>query len=699
MIVHINLYNVNTANNFKKSLTNKLNFNKKALKINNTFLNKINKAYGVQTYDGYIDENNDIIIVTNNKSDNREVKVKLNLDVYKRLYAKNTMKGVQKKEILYPNFIKMVKKDMTGVVNDSMDFNTTGIVIGFKDFIVTIKGLNNVQLNEMIHFENGASGLILSLEEDSVKGIVFSGARDITTGSIAYRTNSVMVVGVGEALLGRVVNALGEPLDGGININFNTYMRVERKAPGVITRKKVSEPLTTGLKVVDALVPIGRGQRELILGDRKTGKTTVAIDTILNQRLLVELGESPLLCFYVAIGKRLSEIMRIAKMLKDKGSFSYTSIIAAPASDPASLQFIAPYSACTMAEYFTYKGKHSLIIYDDLSKHADAYRQLALLLRRPVGREAYPGDIFYLHSRLLERAVKMNSDYLSGSLTALPIVETVQGDVSAYIPTNVISITDGQIYLDLNMHQEGVRPAVDPGISVSRVGSSAQYKSMKALAGSLKLELAQYREVAQFSKFGSELDAATRKVLAKGRLLIELLKQPRNLPIIVFKQVLVLYAASSGFLDFLLERNINLSDYQRNLFLFLDQSYIVTPFKRYINLHIDNTLFNFILNYHYDFWLQEQSMLVTSGYTFKDELAVGFKLNVQYSTLVKRVLLNEETQLTDILNKTKKSDIKLFFKLHSNIYKTSMELNELHTLLNANKTKPSLVKYLNVLTF
>lgn len=691
-------------NTFTNKITNKQTYltNKPlTVKLNTfktifSFLNKV--TYAVKTYDGIIDENNDIIIITNNNADNREVKVKLDLDVYKRLYAKNTMKGLKKKEIMYPNFIKMIQEDLTNVANNNIDFNTTGIVIGFKDFIVTIKGLNNVQLNEMIHFENGASGLILSLEEDTVKGIVFSGARDITTGAVVYRTNSVMVVGVGEALLGRVVNALGEPLDGGIGISFSTYMRVERKAPGVITRKKVSEPLTTGLKVVDALVPIGRGQRELILGDRKTGKTTVAIDTILNQRLLVELGESPLLCFYVAIGKRLSEIMRIAKMLKDKGSFTYTSIIAAPASDPASLQFIAPYSACTMAEYFTYKGKHSLIIYDDLSKHADAYRQLALLLRRPVGREAYPGDIFYLHSRLLERAVKMNEDYLSGSLTALPIIETVQGDVSAYIPTNVISITDGQIYLDLNMHQEGVRPAVDPGISVSRVGSSAQYKSMKALAGSLKLELAQYREVAQFSKFGSELDAATRKVLAKGRLLIELLKQPRNLPIIVFKQVLVLYAASSGFLDFLLERNINLSDYQRNLFLFLDQSYIVTPFKRYINLHIDNTLFNFILNYHYDMWLQEQSMLLNNTqYSLKEELNIGFKLNAQYSTLVKRVLINEENKLNIIINKTKKSDIKLFFKLHSNIYKTSMELNELYTLLAANKN--NLSKYLNILTF
>lgn len=498
----------------------------------------------------------------------------------------------------YQDFLKTLQTSLTS--EKDTDDTEVGRVVEFKDAVVTLVGLRNIQLNEMVRFEGGASGLILSLEENTARGIVFTGVSSIVVGTKAYRTNSVMVVGVGEALLGRIVNALGEPLDGKYKIAYEDYMQVERKAPGVITRKKVSEPLITGLKIVDAIVPIGRGQRELILGDRKTGKTTIAVDAILNQRLLAEQGESTLICFYVAVGKRLSDVLSIYKTLQQKGASSYTTIVAASASDPASLQYLAPYSACTMAEYFTYKGGHALIVYDDLTKHADAYRQLALLLRRPVGREAYPGDVFYLHSRLLERAVKMNADYLGGSLTALPVVETVQGDVSAYIPTNVISITDGQIYLDLNLHQEGVRPAVDAGLSVSRVGSSAQYKSMKALAGSLKLELAQYREVAQFSKFGSELDAATQKILANGLLLIEILKQPRNLPLVIYKQVLLLYAASSGFLEVLAKNNINLYDYERSLYAFLDTSYIVLPFKRYVATVVDTHLFDFFLYYHYD---------------------------------------------------------------------------------------------------
>lgn len=499
----------------------------------------------------------------------------------------------------YADFLKTLKTTMTK--SDDVDADSdTGRVVEFKDAVVTLTGLKNIQLNEMVRFEGGASGLILSLEEDTARGIVFTGVSSIVVGTKAYRTNSVMMVGVGEAVLGRIVNALGEPLDGKYKIAYEDYMQVERKAPGVITRKKVSEPLVTGLKIVDAIVPIGKGQRELILGDRKTGKTTIAVDAILNQRLLAEQGETALICFYVAVGKRLSDVLSIFKTFQEKGASSYTTIVSASAADPASLQYLAPYTACTMAEYFTYKGGHSLIVYDDLTKHADAYRQLALLLRRPVGREAYPGDVFYLHSRLLERAVKMNEEYLSGSLTALPVVETVQGDVSAYIPTNVISITDGQIYLDLNLHQEGVRPAVDAGLSVSRVGSAAQYKSMRALAGSLKLELAQYREVAQFSKFGSELDAATQKILANGLLLIEILKQPRNLPLLVYKQVLLLYAASSGFLEVLDQNNIKLYDYERSLYTFLDTSYIALPFKRYVAVVVDNTLFDFFLHYHYD---------------------------------------------------------------------------------------------------
>lgn len=410
-----------------------------------------------------------------------------------------------------------------------------------------------------------------------------------------------MQVGVGATLLGRVVNPLGVALDRLGALSFMEHRIVERKAPGVITRKKVSQPLETGIKVIDALVPVGRGQRELILGDRKTGKTTIAIDTIMHQKSMVRQFKDPVFCVYVAIGKRMSEIVRIVKMLKDKDAMFYTIVVVAQSSDPASMQYIAPYSACTMAEYFTYNGGHSLIVYDDLSKHADVYRQLSLLLRRPVGREAYPGDVFYLHSRLLERAVKMNEDYKGGSLTALPIVETVQGDVSAYIPTNIISITDGQIYLDLNKHQEGVRPAIDPGISVSRVGSSAQCKSMKKLAGSLKLELAQYREVEQFSKFGSELDAVTKKILSKGKLFVEILKQPRNTPLEMYKQIMLLYAATSNFLDILEQDNVTLDEYQASLFFFLDNSTAFHAYKVSIESTLNNLVLNFLLEIHYNF--------------------------------------------------------------------------------------------------
>lgn len=400
---------------------------------------------------------------------------------------------------------------------DTSSNDDTGIVMSFKDSVVTISGLNGVQANELIYFEGGASGVALNLEYNIVKALVFGGANSVRTSESVSRSNVVMRVGVGQVILGRIVNPLGVAIDGLGDIKFETFRPIEQKAPGVITRKKINQPIETGLKVVDSLVPIGRGQRELILGDRKTGKTTIAIDAILNQMEAQKKFSDAVSCIYVAIGKRMAEIVRLYKLLQSRGAMPYTALVVARASDPASLQFIAPYSACTMAEYFTYSGDHALIIYDDLSRHADAYRQISLLLRRPVGREAYPGDIFYLHSRLLERAVKLDLAYGGGSLTALPVVETVQGDVSAYIPTNVISITDGQIYLDLNRHQEGVRPAVDPGLSVSRVGSSAQAKMMKKLAGSLKLELAQFREVEQFSKFGSELDPTTRKLLLRDR--------------------------------------------------------------------------------------------------------------------------------------------------------------------------------------
>lgn len=441
--------------------------------------------------------------------------------------------------------------------------------------------MNGVQANELIYFEGGASGVALNLEYSIVKALVFGGANSVRTSENVTRSNVVMRVGVGEVILGRIVNPLGVAIDGLGDIKFEVFRPIEQKAPGVITRKKINQPIETGLKVVDSLVPIGRGQRELILGDRKTGKTTIAIDAILNQMEAQKKFHDAVSCVYVAVGKRMAEIVRIYKLLQSRGAMYYTALVVARASDPASLQFIAPYSACTMAEYFTYSGDHALIIYDDLSRHADAYRQISLLLRRPVGREAYPGDIFYLHSRLLERAVKLDLAYGGGSLTALPVVETIQGDVSAYIPTNVISITDGQIYLDLNRHQEGVRPAVDPGLSVSRVGSSAQSKLMKKLAGSLKLELAQFREVEQFSKFGSELDPTTRKLLLRGRTMVNLLKQDRNKPLPTYKQLLVFFVSSSKFFEenVATNKDINVEFYFIHLFGFLELASYMLPTK------------------------------------------------------------------------------------------------------------------------
>jgi F-type H+/Na+-transporting ATPase subunit alpha len=456
-----------------------------------------------------------------------------------------------------------------------------GIVAAFKDSVVTISGLRGVQVNELIYFEGGASGLALNLEYGITKALVFGSSNSVKTLERVRRSKFVMQVGVGAGILGRILNPLGIAIDGLGDIKFEAFRPIEKKAPGVITRKKINEPIETGLKVVDSLVPIGRGQRELILGDRKTGKTTIAIDTILNQVAARHKLREMVSCVYVAVGKRMAEIVKLSRTLELAGALRYTALVVARASDPASLQFIAPYSACTMAEYFTYLGYHALIIYDDLSRHADAYRQISLLLRRPVGREAYPGDIFYLHSRLLERAVKLSIKLGAGSLTALPVVETIQGDVSAYIPTNVISITDGQIYLDLNRHQEGVRPAVDPGISVSRVGSSAQSKMMKRLAGSLKLELAQFREVEQFSKFGSELDPTTRKLLLRGRMMVEVLKQNRNRPLSIYKQLFVFYISSSPFFDrhALETYGVSLDEYFADLFSFIELALIIAPFK------------------------------------------------------------------------------------------------------------------------
>ncbi len=491
--------------------------------------------------------------------------------------------------------------------------NDTGVVIAFKDSVVTISGLEGVQANELIYFESGASGIALNLEYNLVKALVFGGANSVRTLETVKRSKVVMRVGVGHNILGRVVNPLGVAIDGLGDVKFEQFLPIERKAPGVITRKKINQSVETGLKVVDSLVPIGRGQRELILGDRKTGKTTIAVDAILNQVNAKSKFRDTISCIYVAVGKRMAEIIRITRLLKQRGVMGYTAIIVARASDPASLQFIAPYSACTMAEYFTYRGDHALIIYDDLTRHADAYRQLSLLLRRPVGREAYPGDIFYLHSRLLERAVKLSASYGGGSLTALPVVETVQGDVSAYIPTNVISITDGQIYLDLNRHQEGVRPAVDPGLSVSRVGSSAQARLMKKLAGSLKLELAQFREVEQFSKFGSELDPTTRKLLVRGRLMVDLLKQPRNKPVSSYIQIFILFIASSKFFEenVLSAVGVDADAYFKHLITHIDYLTFFTPLKvafEETSSITDASILELLLLAHFRAFFLEQSL-------------------------------------------------------------------------------------------
>jgi F-type H+/Na+-transporting ATPase subunit alpha len=404
--------------------------------------------------------------------------------------------------------------------------------------VARIYGLSGVAAGELVEFGNGTRGLVLNLEEDNVGVAIMGHAEEIREGDSVKRTGRIAEVPVGEGMLGRVVDGLGNPIDGRGPIQSKESRKIETKAPGIVKRKSVHEPMQTGLKAIDALVPIGRGQRELILGDRQTGKTAVAIDTILNNK-----GNN-LYCFYVAIGQKQSTVARVVDRLKQHGAMEYTTVIAASASDPAPMQYLAPYTGVTLAEYFRDSGRHALIIYDDLSKQAVAYRQLSLLLRRPPGREAYPGDVFYLHSRLLERAAKLSDKEGGGSLTALPIIETQAGDVSAYIPTNVISITDGQIFLETDLFYQGVRPAINVGISVSRVGGSAQIKAMKQVAGSLKLELAQYRELAAFSKFGSDLDKATQEILARGERLVEVLKQAQYQPLSVERQVFQIYAAT-----------------------------------------------------------------------------------------------------------------------------------------------------------
>jgi F-type H+/Na+-transporting ATPase subunit alpha len=447
--------------------------------------------------------------------------------------------------------ISAILKQQIANFGSEADVAEVGQVLSIGDGIARVYGLDKVQAGEMVEFPNGEKGLALNLESDNVGVVVFGDDTHISEGDTVKRTNAIVDVPVGRGLLGRVVDALGEPIDGKGPLTDVTRARVEVKAPGIVPRQSVHEPVQTGLKAIDSLVPIGRGQRELIIGDRQTGKTAVAIDAVLNQKQINSGTDEKikLYCIYVAIGQKRSTVAQIVKTLQDYGALEYSIVVAATASEPAPLQYIAPYAGCAMGEFFRDNGMHALIIYDDLSKQAVAYRQMSLLLRRPPGREAYPGDVFYLHSRLLERAAKMNGDHGAGSLTALPIVETQAGDVSAYIPTNVISITDGQIFLETELFYQGVRPAINVGLSVSRVGSAAQIKAMKQVAGRIKLELAQYREMASFAQFASDLDAATQRLLARGSRLTEMLKQPQFSPVPVEEQVVSIFAGTRGYLD------------------------------------------------------------------------------------------------------------------------------------------------------
>ena len=447
--------------------------------------------------------------------------------------------------------ISSIIRDQINNFESQADISEVGTVLKVGDGVAQVYGLDNVQAGEMVEFAGGIQGMALNLEEDNVGIVIFGDDRGIKEGDTVKRTQKIVEVPVGKGLLGRVVDALGNPIDGKGPIQSSESRRIEVKAPGIIPRQSVGEPMQTGLKALDALVPIGRGQRELIIGDRQTGKTAVAIDTIINQKEINQSDDESkkLYCIYVAIGQKRSTVAQVVKTLEENGAMEYTIVVSASASDPAPLQFLAPYAGCSMGEFFRDNGMHGLIVYDDLSKQAVAYRQMSLLLRRPPGREAFPGDVFYLHSRLLERAAKMSDANGGGSLTALPVIETQAGDVSAFIPTNVISITDGQIFLETELFFSGIRPAINVGLSVSRVGSAAQTKAMKKVAGKIKLELAQYREMAAFSQFASDLDASTKQLLARGERLTELLKQDQYVPMSVADQVLSIYAGVRGFLD------------------------------------------------------------------------------------------------------------------------------------------------------
>ncbi len=452
---------------------------------------------------------------------------------------------------LNPSEISEILEREIGGIDQLGELQEVGYVITVGDGIAKVYGIDNVQAGEMVEFDSGVKGLVLNLESDMVGVVIMGDDSKVRQGDKVKRTGEILQTPVGPAMIGRVVDALGRPIDGKGEIVTKDYSRVEVKAPGIIGRKSVHEPVQTGIKAIDALIPIGRGQRELIIGDRQTGKTAIAIDTIINQKHahLADNEAEKIFCVYVAIGQKRSTVAQIVKKLEEAGAMEYTVVVSATASDPAPLQFLAPYTGCSIGEYFRDNSQHALVIYDDLSKHAVAYRQISLLLRRPPGREAYPGDVFYLHSRLLERAAKLSDAKGGGSLTALPIVETQAGDVSAYIPTNVISITDGQIFLESELFYKGIRPAVNVGISVSRVGSAAQIKAIKKVAGSMKLELAQFREMEAFAQFGSDLDVSTQQLIKHGQKLTELLKQPQYAPFVVEEQVVSLYAGVNGYLE------------------------------------------------------------------------------------------------------------------------------------------------------
>ena len=470
---------------------------------------------------------------------------------------------------LKPEEISKVIRSQIKYYDNAIQQNETGTVLMVGDGIARASGLINCMAGELLEFEDGSFGMAQNLEENSVSIVLFGSDENISEGQTVKRTGKVVSVPVGEAMIGRVVNALGQPIDGAGPIVTDTFRPIESPAPGICERKSVSEPLQTGIKAIDSMVPIGRGQRELIIGDRQTGKTAIAVDTIINQK-----GQD-VICIYVAIGQKRSTVANLVETLTKNGAMDYTMVVAATASEASPLQYIAPYSGCAMGEYFMNQGKHVLIIYDDLTKHAVAYRALSLLIRRPPGREAYPGDVFYLHSRLLERAARMSDEYGGGSLTALPIIETQAGDVSAYIPTNVISITDGQIYLETEMFNSGFRPAVNAGLSVSRVGGSAQIKAMKKIAAPIRVELAQYRELAAFAQFGSELDADTKEKLAQGERIREILKQPQYKPMPVQYQVIIIYVATNKYLlDVPVE---DITRFEAELFEFLDTKYPEVP--------------------------------------------------------------------------------------------------------------------------